>query len=53
MRRGFTFLLLLVFTCLAFGQQNRQFTLDELIPGGKNYARYVPLDSGAVSMAWR
>lgn len=42
MRRGFTFLLLLVFTCLAFGQQNRQFTLDELIPGGKNYARYVP-----------
>ncbi|MDD4845094.1 MAG: S9 family peptidase [Petrimonas sp.] len=42
MRKYFIFLLLSVCTSLLFAQQNKLFTLDELIPGGKNFYSYYP-----------
>lgn len=34
--------ILMAFTAMLSAQQDKQFTLDELIPGGKDYGRYYP-----------
>ena len=42
MRKHIIFILFIAFTSVLFAQQNKQFTLDELIPGGKNFYNYYP-----------
>jgi len=42
MRKYFIFLLLSACASLLFAQQNKLFTLDELIPGGENFYSYYP-----------
>lgn len=42
MQRYFLFLLISLFTVTLAAQQEKQFTLEELIPGGQYYARYAP-----------
>lgn len=42
MRKNFILILFLVFATTIVAQQNKQFTLDELIPGGKLFYQYYP-----------
>ncbi|MEA4979487.1 MAG: DPP IV N-terminal domain-containing protein, partial [Petrimonas sp.] len=42
MKKHIIFILFIAFTSVLFAQQNKQFTLDELIPGGKNFYNYYP-----------
>lgn len=42
MQKYFLFLLISLFTVTLAAQQEKQFTLEELIPGGQHYARYAP-----------
>jgi len=42
MHRQLIFILLLAFTGMLSAQQERQFTLEELIPGGKYYSHFYP-----------
>ncbi len=42
MQKNILLILLLVFSSTLSAQQNKHFTLDELIPGGKDYYNYYP-----------
>jgi dipeptidyl-peptidase-4 len=42
MHRHFLFILTYLFAATLAAQQTRQFTLEELIPGGKEYTRFTP-----------
>ena len=42
MRKHIIFILFIAFTSVLFAQQSKQFTLDELIPGGKSFYNYYP-----------
>lgn len=42
MQKNIILILLFAFSSTLSAQQNKQFTLDELIPGGKNYYNYNP-----------
>ena len=42
MQKNIPFILLLSFASTICAQQDKQFTLDELIPGGKEFYKYYP-----------
>lgn len=42
MKRSFLIFILAVAQCMAASAQLKEFTLDNLMPGGKTYSRFVP-----------